>query len=96
MPFVYDNPLALVGKPVVGTGPFKGECAAIAQSLVRGLGDNHVAQWRRGAKVKGQVGLRPGTVIAIFDTNGRYIGTTTHRQARGVSTAPMSVTPTSP
>ena len=34
MPFVYPNPLILVGKPTVGDGPYKGECAAIAQFLV--------------------------------------------------------------
>jgi hypothetical protein len=86
MPFVYaGNPLTLVGKPTVGTGVYKGECAAIAQFLVPGLGNAHVSQWRRGAAVKGQLSLRPGTVIAIFDSNGRYIGTNKHSHLGGVA-----------
>ena len=86
MPFAYPtNPLALLGKPTVGSGIYKGECAAIAQFLVPGLGNAHVAHWRRGAKVKGMLTLRPGTVIAIFDSNGRYIGTQHHSYLGGVA-----------
>jgi hypothetical protein len=86
MAFVYPgNVQALIGTPTVGTGVYKGECAAIAQFLVHGLGNAHVSQWRRGAKVKGQLSLRPGTVIAIFDSNGRYIGTTKHVHSGGVA-----------
>lgn len=86
MPFAYPNfPLSLVGKPTVGDGIYKGECAAIAQFLVPGLGNAHVSQWRRGAQVKSQPALRPGTVIAIFDSNGRYIGTSRHSHSDGVA-----------
>lgn len=86
MHFVYpNNPLSLVGKPTVGEGIYKGECAAIAQFLVPGLGLAHVSQWKRGAHVKGQLSLRPGTVIAIFDSNGRYIGTNRHSHAYGTA-----------
>jgi hypothetical protein len=86
MSFVYPkNPLALIGTPTAGTGPYKGECAAIAQFLVPGLGNAHVSQWRRGVRVQGQLSLRPGTVIAIFDSNGRYIGTTKHSHLGGVA-----------
>ena len=68
MPFVYQhNPLTLIGTPTVGEGDLKGECAAIAQFLVPGLGNFHVSSWRRGAKVKDNRSVRPGTVIAIFD-----------------------------
>jgi hypothetical protein len=83
MPFVYHKPLSLIGKPTVGDPPNKGECAAIAQSLVPGLGDFHVTHWRRGAKVEGNSRLMPGTVIAIFDSNGRYIGTKKHNHSGG-------------
>jgi len=86
MPFVYaDNPLSLLGKPTAGNGKFKGECAAIAQFLVPGLENAHVCKWRRGEQVKNQPHLRPGTVIAIFDSNGRYIGTTKHNHSHGVA-----------
>jgi hypothetical protein len=87
MPFVYPhNPLTLVGKPTVGDGAYKGECAAIAQFLVPGLGNAHVAHWKRGAKVEGNSRLPPGTVIAIFDSNGRYIGTKNTSIQAGVLT----------
>ena len=69
MPFVYPNPLMLVGKATVGDGAYKGECAAIAQFLVPGLGSAHVALWKRGAQVQGNCNLLSGTVIAIFDSN---------------------------
>lgn len=83
MPFVYPNPLSLVGKPVVGTGEFRGECAALAQFLVPGLDRVRVAQWKRGARVKDQQSLASGTVIATFDSNGRYIGTEIHAHKPG-------------
>jgi hypothetical protein len=86
MPFVYPgNPLTLIGKPTVGDGTFKGECAAIAQFLIPGLRNAHVCNWRRGEHVKNQVGLMPGTVIAIFDSNGRYIGSSKHNHSHGVA-----------
>lgn len=86
MPFVYPkNPLTLIGSPTVGEGEYKGECAAIAEFLVPGLGDVHVSQWKRGSRVKGDVSLRQGTVIATFDKNGRYIGTAIHNHAHGVA-----------
>jgi hypothetical protein len=92
MPFVYpSSPLGLVGKPTVGEGEFKGECAAIAQFLVPGLGNAYVSQWRRGAQVKGQSTLRPGTVIAIFDSNGRYVGTKRHSHSHGIAHAALYV-----
>ena len=56
-----------------------------AQFLVPGLGNAHVSRWRRGAQVKGNFSLRPGTVIAIFDSNGRYIGTTKHNHSPGLA-----------
>jgi hypothetical protein len=86
MPFIYPkNPLALVGQDTAGEGVYKGECAAIAQFLVPGLGNAHVSQWRRGARVKGNLSLRPGTVIAVFDSNGRYIGTKKHNHFPGLA-----------
>ena len=86
VPFRYPgNPLQLIGQPVVGDGQYKGECAAIAQFLVPGLGNRHVFSWRRGAQVKGNLTLAPGTVIAIFDSNGRYIGTSKHSHSHGVA-----------
>jgi hypothetical protein len=92
MPFVYpNNPLSLIGKPTAGEGKYKGECAAIAQFLVPGLGDAQVSQWRRGVQVKNQLTLRPGTVIAIFDSNGRYIGTTKHQHSHGTAHAGLYV-----
>jgi hypothetical protein len=85
------NPLTLVGKPTVGDGVYKGECAAIAQFLVPGLGNSHVAQWRRGEKVQGNSRLLPGTVIVIFDCNGRYIGTRKHVHSGGLAHAALYV-----
>ena len=88
MPFVYPKvPQNLVGAPTAGEGEYKGECAALAQFLVPGLGNAHVSKWRRGAKVKGNLSLRPGTVIAIFDSNGCYIGTKKHVHSHLAHTA---------
>jgi hypothetical protein len=44
-----------------------------------------VFSWRLGAQVKGNLALAPGTVIAIFDSNGRYIGTSRHSHSHGVA-----------
>lgn len=86
MPFKYPgNPLSLIGQPVAGEGAYKGECAAIAQFLVPGLGNRHVSSWKRGAAVRGNLSLAPGTVIAIFDSNGRYIGTKIHAHQPGLA-----------
>jgi hypothetical protein len=65
-----EHPLTLIGKPVVGEGDNKGECAQIARCLVPTIGN--VSNWRRGAKVQGNFSLQAGTVIAIFDKHGHY------------------------
>jgi hypothetical protein len=82
------NPLQLIGHPNVGNG----ECAAIAQVKVPGLIPGpgpkpypRCADWVRGARVKDRPALPMGTVIAIFDTNSRYVGTGVHSHKGGIA-----------
>lgn len=53
-----------MGKPV-GTG----HCVALVREVT---GAPITTQWRRGAKVRDNPDLVPGTAIATFDPNGRY------------------------
>ena len=71
MAWVIQNPLRYVGQRPKGSG----QCAALAQELGAHLVPPIplVAHWTRGARVRGSV-LLPGTVIAIFNSNGDYQG----------------------
>jgi len=83
------NPLSLIHYDALGNG----ECAGIAQADPGGVpgliprlipGSNpqryypRVSDWIRGAPVKGRP-VPPGTVIAIFDSNGVYVGQDHHK-----------------
>lgn len=70
----HHAPLSLIGTPWAGDGEYRGECAAIAQTLVPTLKGHPVSEWVPGAKVKGNRSLPVGTVIAIFDHHGVYLG----------------------
>ena len=83
MPYSVARPLSLVGGPTKGEGTNKGQCAQLAQALRPDIGV--VVHWTRGAQVKGNLSLVPGTVIAIFDSNGRYLGQKHHSHAGGVA-----------
>ncbi|HJS88205.1 MAG TPA: BPSL0067 family protein [Acetobacteraceae bacterium] len=63
--YVATDPERWIGHSSVGSG----QCVALVQ---RATGAPLTAQWRRGALVKGNMALRPGTAIATFDPNGRY------------------------
>jgi hypothetical protein len=65
--YVADNPRQWIGHPSVGTG----ECVPLVQAAT---GAPRSTEWRRGALVQGNPNVRPGTAIAIFDGNGRYVG----------------------
>ncbi len=60
-----DDPEQWIGKPSVGTG----QCVPLVQQAT---GAPHTSQWHRGALVKGNMNIRPGTAIATFDADGRY------------------------
>lgn len=34
------------------------------------------SQWKKGAKVRGDLTIHPGTAIATFDSNGKYTNST--------------------
>ncbi len=63
--YVDQRPQSWIGHPSVGTG----ECVPLVQQAT---GAPHTSQWRRGALVKGDPNLRPGTAIATFDEDGHY------------------------
>jgi hypothetical protein len=47
------------------------ECVAAAKHFGRAPATRF---WKQGAQVKGNSAIRPGTVIATFDVDGRYKG----------------------
>ena len=65
MPYVAPAPFSFIGRVSVGTG----ECVPLVQMAT---GAPLTVFWHRGALVQGNTGLKPGTAIATFDTNGRY------------------------
>lgn len=64
MAYIAKTPRAYTGQ-VVGNG----QCVAFTQKAAN---MPHTIAWRRGAVVKGNKSLAPGTVIATFDESGRY------------------------
>lgn len=63
-------PRQYVGKDPLGSG----SCAALpivlsAKGLMEPKIPEDVSKWKRGAQVRGNA-VKPGTVIAVFDTNG--------------------------
>jgi hypothetical protein len=88
--FRHPNPLGLINKKTVGNH----ECAALAQNLVPGLIDRPVNDWSPGAKVKGRP-LPMGTVIAIFDRHGVYLGQHGHDYSHGKAHTALYVRQTS-
>lgn len=46
-----------------------GECVALVQHCA---GAPHTSRWRKGAPVRGNLSIQPGTAIATFDENGKY------------------------
>ena len=58
----YDN----LNHTVVGTG----QCVALAQATNPSIGQT--ATWVQGSPVEGNTSIAPGTVIATFDSSGRY------------------------
>lgn len=63
--YVAADPERWEGKPSVGSG----ECVPLVQQAT---GAPHTSKWHRGAAVRGNLALRPGTAIATFDDDGRY------------------------
>ncbi|ELY2641294.1 BPSL0067 family protein [Cronobacter sakazakii] len=64
MAYIAVTPRAYIGKSVGN-----GQCVAFAQ---RAANMPHTVVWRRGALVKGNKNIVPGTVIATFDGNNHY------------------------
>ncbi len=72
--YVGDNPRQWIGQRQVGNG----ECVALVQ---RATGAPRTSEWRQGPLVQGDMNIAPGTAIATFDSNGRYVndsGGTSH------------------
>jgi hypothetical protein len=66
-PFVLTDYAKYIGTGMKGNGA----CVALPQTLVDGIGQ--VSTWRQGDQVRGSKTILPGTVIATFETNGRYM-----------------------
>ena len=68
MPFIFNNPKSLVGKPLAGSGT----CVDLIKVYVPGLRGLPTTAWREGASVMDARGaIAPGTAIATFE-KGRY------------------------
>jgi hypothetical protein len=65
--YVAANPRQWIGHDSVGTG----ECVPLVRAAT---GAPRAADWQRGALVRGNAAVRPGTGIATFDDNGHYTG----------------------
>jgi hypothetical protein len=59
---------------LTGTTVGNGQCEAFVQQV---SSVPHPAMWCQGAKVKSASFIAPGTVIAIFDADGKYRGRAT-------------------
>lgn len=64
MAYIAATPRAYIGQSV-GSG----QCVAFTQKAAN---MPRTAAWRRGALVKGNTSITPGTAIATFDVDGRY------------------------
>ncbi|EOL9052328.1 BPSL0067 family protein [Cronobacter turicensis] len=64
MAYIAKTPRAYIGQVVDN-----GQCVAFTQ---RAANMPHTIAWRRGALVKGNDSIAPGTAIATFDQNGRH------------------------
>lgn len=56
-------------QPFMGTLVPDGQCVAFVKVAAKAP---HTAAWRRGARVRGNAAVHPGTAIATFDANGAY------------------------
>jgi hypothetical protein len=65
-PFVLIDYAKYVDGKVIGSG----SCVALPQTLVPALG--HTSTWRRGDAVAGNKAILSGTVVATFETDGKY------------------------
>ncbi|HJS87272.1 MAG TPA: BPSL0067 family protein [Acetobacteraceae bacterium] len=63
--YVAADPEQWIGRLSVGTG----QCVPLVQQAT---GAPLTSQWHRGALVKGNMNIRPGTAIATFDDDGHY------------------------
>ncbi|UXY09462.1 BPSL0067 family protein [Kosakonia sp. ML.JS2a] len=64
MAYIAATPRAYIGQSV-GSG----QCVAFTQKAAN---MPRTANWKRGALVKGNMNIAPGTAIATFDDNGQY------------------------
>ncbi|WP_422865666.1 BPSL0067 family protein, partial [Endosaccharibacter trunci] len=66
MPYVADVKRA---KGLIGHSVGTGQCVAFIEGVML---IPTTPAWHRGATVKGNTSIAPGTVIAVFDATGRY------------------------
>lgn len=110
-----DNPAAPVGQwtcaPTSNLGPFDdvpadanthghdlcGQCVSYVKKVCPAL--PATASWKKGAAVKDNVHISPGTVIATFDAHGNYRGHAAiyvGQDSVGINVYDQYVTPPSP
>jgi hypothetical protein len=68
MLWIIAHPTQYVDKPNLGNQ----QCAGLVQYLNQHIPT--VTHWKRGAQVSGNASLPQGTVIAVFNANGDYVG----------------------
>jgi len=61
----------------IGRSSGSGQCVALVHAVAPSIGSTHT--WVRGAPVKGNAGIQPGTPIATFGSSGRYENATDGR-----------------
>ena len=86
MAWVVRDPVQYVGHAPKGSG----QCAALPMVLNPSI-PKHVAHWKRGARVRGNLTLPPGTVIALFNTNLDYPGSRFWRTDDPVTHKPFGI-----
>ncbi len=69
-PYIATDPSSFLGKPSVGDG----ECVALVKQAANPM--PATPAWVKGEQVMGSTSLPAGTIVATFNSNGKYSGHT--------------------
>lgn len=76
MAWIVKNPEQYLHQAVMGTGPLRGQCATLAQTIIAKQSPQHLmplaADWRPGPPVRRDKFLPKGIIIATF-VNDHYL-----------------------
>jgi hypothetical protein len=73
MPYVSGNYDHNPGAPMgtwVGNPPYHGQCVSYVKAVIPGL--PATASWSKGRRVRGDLSIAAGTLIATFNEHGHY------------------------